>query len=220
MNCNFKKTISFAAAAVMLSAGSLSAFAEEAVFPESSQEQTVSGEEYESAEPAAPIDDVVIDDSSAEDSSAADGYDSEDSYDSYDSAEESIADEQQAQESEPIYIAAVSAPTLSIEKTNKTTIRIAWNTQDCYSYIVERRMNGGKYEMLATVLNKASKDKLTYTDKSLSYGDTAAYRVRACVVNNPAKISGPRSRKFIPRARLRCEQRRNGVQQVFKRGEI
>ncbi len=52
---------------------------------------------------------------------------------------ESIADEQQAQKSEPIYIAAVSAPTLSIEKTNKTTIRIAWNTQDC----VERRLNGG-----------------------------------------------------------------------------
>ncbi len=38
---------------------------------------------------------------------------------------------------------AVSAPTLSIEKTNKTTIRIAWNTQECYSYIVERRLNGG-----------------------------------------------------------------------------
>ena len=184
MNCNLKKTISFAAAAVMLSAGSLSAFAEEAVFPESSQEQTVSGEEYESAEPAEPIDDVVIDDSSAEDSSAAESDESYNSYDSYDSAEESIADEQQAQESEPIYIAAVSAPTLSIEKTNKTTIRIAWNTQDCYSYIVERRMNGGKYEMLATVLNKPNKDKLTYTDKSLSYGDTAAYRVRACVVND------------------------------------
>lgn len=140
MNCNFKKTISFAAAAVMLSAGSLSAFAEEAVFPESSQKQTVSGEEYESAESAEPIDDLIIDDSSAENSSAAE---SDNSYDSYDSSEESIADEQQAQESEPIYIAAVSAPTLSIEKTNKTTIRIAWNTQDCYSYIVERRLNGG-----------------------------------------------------------------------------
>lgn len=132
-----KKTISFAAAAVMLSAGSQSAFAEEAVFPESSQEQTASGEEYE---PAEPIDDLIIDDSSAENSSTAE---SDDSYDSYDSAEESIADEQQAQKSESIYIAAVSAPTLSIEKTNKTTIRIAWNTQDCYSYIVERRLNGG-----------------------------------------------------------------------------
>jgi len=132
-----KKTISFAAAAVMLSAGLQSAFAEEAVFPESSQEQTASGEEYE---PAEPIDDLIIDDSSAENSSTAE---SDDSYDSYDSAEESIADEQQAQKSESIYIAAVSAPTLSIEKTNKTTIRIAWNTQDCYSYIVERRLNGG-----------------------------------------------------------------------------
>lgn len=110
------------------------------MFPESSQKQTVSGEEYESAEPAEPIDDLIIDDSSAENSSAAE---SDNSYDSYDSAEESIADEQQAQESEPIYIAAVSAPTLSIEKTNKTTIRIAWNTQECYSYIVERRLNGG-----------------------------------------------------------------------------
>lgn len=110
------------------------------MFPESSQEQTVSGEEYESAEPAEPIDDLIIDDSSAENSSAAE---SDDSYDSYDSAEESIADEQQAQKSESIYIAAVSAPTLSIEKTNKTTIRIAWNTQECYSYIVERRLNGG-----------------------------------------------------------------------------
>lgn len=76
-----KKTISFAAAAVMLSAGSQSAFAEEAVFPESSQEQTVSGEEYE---PAEPIDDLIIDDSSAENSSAAE---SDNSYDSYDSAE-------------------------------------------------------------------------------------------------------------------------------------
>ena len=132
-----KKTISFAAAAVMLSAGLQSAVAEEAVFPESSQEQTASGEEYE---PAEPIDDLIIDDSSAENSSTAE---SDDSYDSYDSAEESIADEQQAQKSESIYIAAVSAPTLSIEKTNKTTIRIAWNTQDCYSYIVERRLNGG-----------------------------------------------------------------------------
>lgn len=84
------------------------------MFPESSQKQAVMGEEYESAEPAAPIDDVVIDDSSAEDSSAAESDDSYNSYDSYDSAEESIADEQQAQESEPIYIAAVSAPTLSI----------------------------------------------------------------------------------------------------------
>lgn len=137
MNHNLKKTISFAAAAVMLSAGSQSAFAEEAVFLESSQEQTVSGEEYE---PAEPIDDLIIDDSSAENSSTAE---SDDSYDSYDSAEESIADEQQAQKSESIYIAAVSAPTLSVEKTNKTTIRIAWNTQDCYSYIVERRLNGG-----------------------------------------------------------------------------
>ncbi len=81
MNHNLKKTISFAAAAVMLSAGSQSAFAEEAVFPESSQEQTVSGEEYE---PAEPIEDVIIDDSSAENSSAAE---SDDSYDSYDSAE-------------------------------------------------------------------------------------------------------------------------------------
>lgn len=107
------------------------------MFPESSQEQTASGEEYE---PAEPIDDLIIDDSSAENSSTAE---SDDSYDSYDSAEESIADEQQAQKSESIYIAAVSAPTLSIEKTNKTTIRIAWNTQDCYSYIVERRLNGG-----------------------------------------------------------------------------
>lgn len=132
-----KKTISFAEAAVMLSAGLQSAFAEEAVFPESSQEQTASGEEYE---PAEPIDDLIIDDSSAENSSTAE---SDDSYDSYDSAEESIADEQQAQKSESIYIAAVSAPTLSIEKTNKTTIRIAWNTQECYSYIVERRLNGG-----------------------------------------------------------------------------
>lgn len=132
-----EKTISFAAAAVMLSEGAQSAFAEEAVFPESSQEQTASGEEYE---PAEPIDDLIIDDSSAENSSTAE---SDDSYDSYDSAEESIADEQQAQKSESIYIAAVSAPTLSIEKTNKTTIRIAWNTQDCYSYIVERRLNGG-----------------------------------------------------------------------------
>lgn len=111
MNHNLKKTISFAAAAVMLSAGSQSAFAEEAVFPESSQEQTVSGEEYE---PAEPIDDLIIDDSSAENSSAAESDESYNSYDSYDSAEESIADEQQAQESEPIYIAAVSAPTLSI----------------------------------------------------------------------------------------------------------
>jgi|GEM_PF-1852003 len=135
-----KKTISFPAAAVMLSAGAQSAFAEEAVFPESSQEQTVSGEEYEPAEPAEPIDDLIIDDSSAENSSTAE---SDDSYDSYDSAEESITDEQQAQKSESIYIAAVSAPTLSIEKTNKTTIRIAWNTQECYSYIVERRLNGG-----------------------------------------------------------------------------
>ena len=63
------------------------------MFPESSQKQAVMGEEYEPAEPAEPIDDVIIDDSCAE---------------------ESIADEQQAQESEPIYIAAVSAPTLSI----------------------------------------------------------------------------------------------------------
>ncbi len=110
MNHNLKKTISFAAAAVMLSAGSQSAFAEEAVFLESSQEQTVSGEEYE---PAEPIDDLIIDDSSAENSSAAESDESYNSYDSYDSAEESIADEQQAQESEPIYIAAVSAPTLS-----------------------------------------------------------------------------------------------------------
>ncbi len=68
----------------MLSAGSQSAFAEEAVFPESSQEQTVSGEEYEPAEPAEPIDDLIIDDSSAENSSTAE---SDDSYDSYDSAE-------------------------------------------------------------------------------------------------------------------------------------
>lgn len=81
------------------------------MFPESSQKQAVMGEEYESAEPAAPIDDVVIDDSSAENSSAAE---SDNSYDSYDSAEESIVDEQQAQKSAPIYIAAVSAPTLSI----------------------------------------------------------------------------------------------------------
>jgi hypothetical protein len=92
-----KKTISFAAAAVMLSAGSQSAFAEEAVFPESLQEQTASGEEYEPAEPAEPIDDLIIDDSSAENSSTAE---SDDSYDSYDSAEESIADEHQAQKSE------------------------------------------------------------------------------------------------------------------------
>ena len=97
MNHNLKKTISFAAAAVMLSAGSQSAFAEEAVFPESSQKQVVMGEEYEPAEPAEPIDDVIIDDSSAENSSTAE---SDDSYDSYDSAEESIADEHQAQKSE------------------------------------------------------------------------------------------------------------------------
>lgn len=81
------------------------------MFPESSQKQAVMGEEYEPAESAEPIDDLIIDDSSAENSSAAE---SDNSYDSYDSSEESIADEQQAQESEPIYIAAVSAPTLSI----------------------------------------------------------------------------------------------------------
>jgi hypothetical protein len=68
----------------MLSEGAQSAFTEEAVFPESSQEQTVSGEEYEPAEPAEPIDDLIIDDSSAENSSTAE---SDDSYDSYDSAE-------------------------------------------------------------------------------------------------------------------------------------
>lgn len=38
--------------------------------------------------------------------------------------------------------------------------------------------------MLAIVLNKPNQDKLTYTDKNLRYGDTAAYRVRACVVND------------------------------------
>ena len=34
------------------------------------------------------------------------------------------------------------------------------------------------------MLNKPNQDKLTYTDKSLRYGDIAAYRVRACVVND------------------------------------
>ena len=38
--------------------------------------------------------------------------------------------------------------------------------------------------MLAIVLNKLNQDKRTYTDKSLRYGDTATYRVRACVVND------------------------------------
>ncbi len=38
--------------------------------------------------------------------------------------------------------------------------------------------------MLAIVLNKPNQDKLTYTDKNLRYGDIAAYRVRACVVND------------------------------------
>lgn len=54
------------------------------MFPESSQKQAVMGEKYEPAEPAEPIDDVIIDDSSAENSSAAE---SDNSYDSYDSAE-------------------------------------------------------------------------------------------------------------------------------------
>lgn len=110
MNCNLKK-LSHSRRRGNAFTGSLSAFTEEAVFPESSQKQAVMGEEYEPAESAEPIDDVIIDDSSAENSSAAE---SDNSYDSYDSSEESIADEQQAQESEPIYIAAVSAPTLSI----------------------------------------------------------------------------------------------------------